>query len=265
MTDLGGKLFPFFGTASSTLRSSSTSPFDRRLVARSVKTSNVVGLQPSVYELPTYQIKQYMNLISQKDKEMKKLLRRKRKRKEKSHRKKKKKKVEMEDDSEEELEEIKEENKRKRENIQNQYEESEEEDEEEELFCICKSPEEYGFMICCDSCNQWFHGGCIGLSEEEGSALATYCCPDCTHPKKEIKSMFSSGVPEQEIYREPIEGTGELVDPSDTSDVEWEPIGERVRCGDGEGPGGFLFVSYRSYAEIELEKSLCRQKRMRVK
>jgi hypothetical protein len=39
-----------------------------------------------------------------------------------------------------------------------------ERDDEGSLFCICRSPEEYGFMIACDKCNEWFHGGCVGLT-----------------------------------------------------------------------------------------------------
>jgi COMPASS component SPP1 len=37
-------------------------------------------------------------------------------------------------------------------------------DDEGSIFCICRSPEEYGFMIACDKCNEWFHGGCVGLT-----------------------------------------------------------------------------------------------------
>lgn len=46
-------------------------------------------------------------------------------------------------------------------------------DEEGSLFCICRSPDEYGFMIACDKCNDWFHGGCVGLTPVESPRFIT--------------------------------------------------------------------------------------------
>ncbi|KAI4722468.1 hypothetical protein E4T48_01363 [Aureobasidium sp. EXF-10727] len=49
---------------------------------------------------------------------------------------------------------------------------------DETLYCVCRGPDR-GFMIGCDSCNEWFHGECVGISQEEGSSLDEYTCPEC--------------------------------------------------------------------------------------
>lgn len=30
-------------------------------------------------------------------------------------------------------------------------------------YCVCRSTDDSGFMICCDKCGEWYHGRCIGL------------------------------------------------------------------------------------------------------
>lgn len=39
-------------------------------------------------------------------------------------------------------------------------------------------------MICCDRCEEWFHGDCVGISEARGRLLERngedYICPNCT-------------------------------------------------------------------------------------
>lgn len=43
---------------------------------------------------------------------------------------------------------------------------------------------DFRFMICCDRCEEWFHGDCVGISEARGRLLERngedYICPNCT-------------------------------------------------------------------------------------
>ncbi|XP_029469186.1 death-inducer obliterator 1 isoform X3 [Rhinatrema bivittatum] len=52
------------------------------------------------------------------------------------------------------------------------------------LYCICQQPHNNRFMICCDRCEEWFHGDCVGISEARGQLLEKdgedYICPNCT-------------------------------------------------------------------------------------
>jgi hypothetical protein len=41
----------------------------------------------------------------------------------------------------------------------------------------------FRFMICCDRCNEWFHGDCVGITVEAGMEMDAneedYICPVC--------------------------------------------------------------------------------------
>ena len=54
------------------------------------------------------------------------------------------------------------------------------EDNENEEYCICRKEDDGRFMIQCDSCEEWFHGHCVGLSKKEGNELNEYKCPICS-------------------------------------------------------------------------------------
>lgn len=42
------------------------------------------------------------------------------------------------------------------------------EDDPDRLWCICKKPHNNRFMICCDLCEDWFHGKCVGVTKSMG-------------------------------------------------------------------------------------------------
>ena len=45
-------------------------------------------------------------------------------------------------------------------------------------YCVCRLPYE-GFMIGCDSCDEWYHGPCVGVSEEQANKVDKYVCIRC--------------------------------------------------------------------------------------
>lgn len=57
------------------------------------------------------------------------------------------------------------------------------------------------FMICCDRCEEWFHGDCVGITEARGRLMERngedYVCPDCTTKKvQSARSSVSAVAPE---------------------------------------------------------------------
>ena len=88
-------------------------------------------------------------------------------------------------------------------------------------YCLCKQPYQQNiFMIACDSCDDWFHPSCIGLTKKEASALLTYQCPNClaavpannpplSLPPTSSSLPSSADVPENEHVDEPMASSGQ--------------------------------------------------------
>ncbi|GIZ40345.1 hypothetical protein CKM354_000368800 [Cercospora kikuchii] len=50
-----------------------------------------------------------------------------------------------------------------------------------DLYCICRKPDSGEFMIGCDgTCDDWFHGKCVGVAERDKNLIDKYICPACT-------------------------------------------------------------------------------------
>lgn len=54
------------------------------------------------------------------------------------------------------------------------------------------------FMICCDRCEEWFHGECVGITEARGRLMERngedYICPNCTVKKNQLVRPASSSL-----------------------------------------------------------------------
>ncbi|KAM9751599.1 uncharacterized protein ACNS7B_008417 [Menidia menidia] len=62
------------------------------------------------------------------------------------------------------------------------------------LHCICHQKQNKRFMICCGSCQVWFHGDCVGINETQGRKMegkGQYTCPPCT-AKRQNQAQFES-------------------------------------------------------------------------
>jgi len=50
----------------------------------------------------------------------------------------------------------------------------------DQLYCVCRKPYDPEiFMIACDSCDEWYHGSCINLTEDQAADIKTYICQNC--------------------------------------------------------------------------------------
>ena len=49
-------------------------------------------------------------------------------------------------------------------------------------YCLCRGPDDHRWMICCEKCEDWFHGECINLDKGIGESLIEmFICPNCTN------------------------------------------------------------------------------------
>lgn len=53
-------------------------------------------------------------------------------------------------------------------------------------------------MICCDRCEEWFHGDCVGITEARGRLMERngedYICPNCTAKKNQLVKPATTAV-----------------------------------------------------------------------
>ncbi|XP_047203483.1 death-inducer obliterator 1 isoform X3 [Girardinichthys multiradiatus] len=67
------------------------------------------------------------------------------------------------------------------------------------LYCICRQKHNKRFMICCDRCEEWFHGDCVGITEARGRLMERngedYICPNCTAKKNQVVRPATSILP----------------------------------------------------------------------
>lgn len=59
--------------------------------------------------------------------------------------------------------------------------------------CICGGPSDGSFMLCCDSCDNWYHGSCMKLDQVASDALTKWICPPCSG-NSSVKSVHINGV-----------------------------------------------------------------------
>ncbi|KAF7549037.1 hypothetical protein G7046_g8467 [Stylonectria norvegica] len=58
---------------------------------------------------------------------------------------------------------------------------SEEDESDHGPYCICRGPDDHRWMICCEKCEDWFHGECININKDIGESLIEkFICPLCT-------------------------------------------------------------------------------------
>jgi hypothetical protein len=49
----------------------------------------------------------------------------------------------------------------------------------DKVFCSCRGVDDGTPMVQCGTCNEWYHFGCVQLSEDDASEIMVYVCPTC--------------------------------------------------------------------------------------
>ncbi|XP_038051591.1 death-inducer obliterator 1-like [Patiria miniata] len=98
-------------------------------------------------------------------------------------------------------------------------------DDPEKLWCICRKPHDNRFMICCDHCEEWYHGSCVDITKAEGKRLdrekVPWICPVCIEKQKRDTKREMKSAKEGETSNAPTEKPAEK--PSQTATVEKAP------------------------------------------
>ncbi|KAM6167186.1 CXXC-type zinc finger protein 1 isoform 4-T4 [Erethizon dorsatum] len=106
------------------------------------------------------------------------------------------------------------------------------------IYCICRKPDINCFMIGCDSCNEWFHGDCIRITEKMAKAIREWYCRECREkdPKLEIRYRHKKS-------RERDGNEWDSSEPRDEGGGRKRPVPDpdlQRRAGSGTGVGAML-------------------------
>ncbi|GLH06868.1 CXXC-type zinc finger protein 1 [Gryllus bimaculatus] len=113
------------------------------------------------------------------------------------------------------------------------------EDDPDRLWCICKKPHNNRFMICCDVCEDWFHGKCVGVTKAMGKQMENkgleWSCPNCAKKKEDDKEAKRNVLPSQkEKDIKKIRDSKKDI-PERTNEAVHTEIKETSVIGSGEG------------------------------
>ncbi|KAG7520573.1 CXXC-type zinc finger protein 1-like [Solea senegalensis] len=70
------------------------------------------------------------------------------------------------------------------------------------VYCVCRKPDINRFMIGCDSCTEWFHGSCVGVSEKAANAIRVWYCPSCRDKDSSLEIKFRPKKNKEKVEKE---------------------------------------------------------------
>jgi len=86
-------------------------------------------------------------------------------------------------------------------------------------YCLCRGPDNGSPMICCDTCNDWFHLRCVKISVKAARTVDKYVCPNCSPNLSPNSGNQSTKSMENEFFDFGDEN-GEKNDEAISADVE---------------------------------------------
>lgn len=99
-------------------------------------------------------------------------------------------------------------------------------EDENVAYCICRTNDSSRFMICCDACEEWYHGDCIMITEKESKTIKKYFCDRCREIDPTMRTVFK-GTPSS--TQQPGQST------TSNKDVIKKKKDKDARCGHCDG------------------------------
>ncbi|KAL5013580.1 hypothetical protein ScPMuIL_007850 [Solemya velum] len=59
-----------------------------------------------------------------------------------------------------------------------------------EMYCICRSSDCDRFMIGCDYCEEWYHGDCIGVTQDQAKSIKVFFCSTCREKDPSLQIRY---------------------------------------------------------------------------
>ena len=72
----------------------------------------------------------------------------------------------------------------------------------EQLYCICRTSDTTRFMICCDHCEEWFHGDCVKITQSFSKKIQIYYCPLCQEKDNSLEIKLKESQRTKKIKNE---------------------------------------------------------------
>ncbi|EDV23272.1 uncharacterized protein TRIADDRAFT_58384 [Trichoplax adhaerens] len=108
---------------------------------------------------------------------------------------------------------------------------------QQHLYCICQKPHNRRFMICCDRCEEWYHGSCVGINAAKARIMEEqkedFICTKCLQTSNQVDPLpiqvsrkddqASQDIPNQDISKSTDDELPKLAHDKPTEQIQPVP------------------------------------------